>query len=126
MEKKDFNILGLKINTGASKKDISYVSGYNSYVQKIEHICKTQKGEVPYSRNLGIEYYDLKFNSVVGKNIMQLKIQNNIKNLVKEFDLVTAKTQYTTNEFLILDVDFELKKQLNKQKLKCQIRINTP
>jgi hypothetical protein len=79
MDKKDFNILGLKINTGSSKKDIAYVTGYNSYVQKIEHICKTQKGEIPYSRSLGIEYYDLKFNSVVGKNVMQLKIQNNVK-----------------------------------------------
>jgi hypothetical protein len=118
MDKKDFNILGLKINTGSSKKDIAYVTGYNSYVQKIEHICKTQKGEIPYSRSLGIEYYDLKFNSVVGKNVMQLKIQNNIKNFVKEFDSVVAKTQYTTNDFLILDVYFELKKQLNTQKLK--------
>ena len=52
MGTKDLNILGTKVITANNKKDISLVNGYNSYVQKIENICRTQKGEIPSAVNL--------------------------------------------------------------------------
>lgn len=54
---KDFSILLEKIETAGTKKDISVVSGYNAITQYIEHILKTQKGELISNMSLGSDYF---------------------------------------------------------------------
>lgn len=57
MARKDFSILLEKIETAGKKKDISTVTGFNSIVQSIEHIFKTQKGELIANMSLGTNYF---------------------------------------------------------------------
>ena len=48
---RDFSILFEPVQTATSNKDISLVSGFNAISQYIEHVLKTQKGELISNMN---------------------------------------------------------------------------
>ena len=123
MDKKDFNILGLKINALSEKKDISLVTGYNSYVQKVESILKTQKGEIPYYQNFGVDYYDYVFDNSISKILFESKAKNIISYFIKEAQEVLVRTTYYDNTVVKLSVDLTFNKQLKNQKIKCFIEV---
>lgn len=120
---KDFNILGYKINTSSSKKDISVVTGYNSYVQKIENICKTQKGELPSDPYLGSDYYNLIFNPVSEKSFTEVNLNSYIKSAIPELINVDTFITYIDQEKLLLLVKFENSTYIKNQKMECNIEV---
>ena len=52
---KDFSILFEPVTTTNNKKDISLVSGFNAISQYIEHVLKTQKGELVSETIAGVD-----------------------------------------------------------------------
>lgn len=124
MATKDLNILGLKVTTLNSKKDLSLVSGYNSYVQKIENICKTNKGELPSNINLGSDYYTFIFNPVGNKEIVETNLESYIKTAIYDLTNVSVNVITFTMSKIVLNVGFSVKTGLTKQNLSCTIEVN--
>jgi hypothetical protein len=120
---RDFNILGYKVSTVASKKDIGVVSGYNSIVQKIENVCKTQKGELPSSPYLGSNYYNLIFDPVSNKSFTETDLENYIEDAIKEINNVKTFISYIDDTKIIVDIAFEKSEYLKQQKMKCTIEV---
>lgn len=123
MATKDFNILGLKVTTSNNKKDVGMVSNYNSYVQKIEHICKLQKGEIPSDMNLGSEYYSFIFNPGANKPLLQKNIENYIKVGIREISDVNVIVGYYDQSKLLLNVTFKIGNGINEQSSACKIEV---
>lgn len=123
MGTKDLNILGTKVITANNKKDISLVNGYNSYVQKIENICRTQKGEIPSAVNLGTNYFVFIFNPVGNKNTLESSIASNIRNSIVDLKNVSVIIKYYTDTFIKMDVTFSTKNKLESQEIKSQIEV---
>jgi hypothetical protein len=124
MSTKDLNILGLKVTTANSKKDLSLVTGYNSYVQKIENICKTNKGELPSNINLGSDYYTFIFNPVGNKQIIETNLEAYIKNAIYDLTNIVVKVASFTTSQIILNISFSVKTGLTKQQLACTIEVD--
>lgn len=123
MATKDLNILGLKVTTANNKKDIAMVSNYNSYVQKIEHICKLQKGEIPSDMNLGSDYYSFIFNPGANKPLLQNNLQNYIKVGIREISEVLVTIGYYDETKILLNVTFTIGNGVNQQKSACKIEV---
>jgi hypothetical protein len=123
MATRDLNILGLKINTSNNKKDISFVNGYNSYVQKIENVCRLQKNEIPSSMNMGVDYYVFLFNPVSNKNTMEQSIANSIINSISELEDVTVEIIYYTESTITMNVTFTVSKLIQKNPTTCKIEV---
>lgn len=124
MATKDFNILALKVNSNNSKKDISFVRDYNSYVQKIENVCRLQKNEIPSSTYMGVDYYDFLFNPVSNKNIMEQLIENNLINAIYDIRDVTVEIVNFTESTITLKVTFTPSKLINNNPTTCQIEVS--
>lgn len=124
MGTKDFNILAKKVSSNNNKKDISFVTDYNSYVQKIENVCRLQKNEIPSSVYMGVDYYDFLFNPVSNKNIMEQIIENNILNAVYDIRNVTVEIVNYTESSLTLKVIFTPSKLINQNPTTCQIEVS--
>lgn len=120
---KDFNILGLKIDTSASKKDIAVVTGYNQYVQKIENVCKTQQGELPSSPYFGSNLFEFIFDPVSNKNFTEIDLESFIANGVKGVNNVKVNITYFDQQKATLNVKFMLNNYLQTQKLQCTIEV---
>jgi hypothetical protein len=120
---KDFNILGFKVSTGATKKDISLVTGYNSYIQKIEHICKTQKGELPSDSSLGSNYYAFIFDPVGNKDVLQLNLAAFLKAAIKDLSTVKATVIYSDTKKFIVNIKFTLKNFTQNQTTECLVEV---
>jgi hypothetical protein len=124
MATKDFNILARKVTSSNNKKDISFVTGYNAYVQKIENICRLQKNEIPSSVYMGVDYYVFLFNPVSNKNIMEQAIENSIVNAIYDIQNVNVEiTEYTETE-VTMKVTFTPSKLINKNPTTCQIKVS--
>lgn len=123
MYSKDFNILGLKINTINNKKDISFVSDINSYVQKIENICRLQKGEIPSVSYLGTNYYSFIFDPHSNKNSLEKEIANSIKSAIKDISKVKVKIVYYDDIKITLNVTFSLRYQQINNETTCKIEV---
>lgn len=124
MATKDLNILGLKITSTNNKKDIALVNNFNSYVQKIENICKLQKGELPSNSTLGVDYYVFLFNPITNKNIMEKNIASNIKQAISDINSISCEIVSYTDSKITINVDFVIKNTLNPQPTSCQIEVD--
>ena len=120
---KDFNILGFKVSTNASKKDIGIVSGYNMYVQKIENICKTQQGELPSSPSLGSNYYNLIFDPLSNKSFTEIDLDSFIKYGIKDIQNVKTQIVYADDQRCRINVKFLLSNYLKNQNMECTIEV---
>lgn len=124
MATKDFNILGTKVSSTNNKKDISFVTGYNSYVQKIENVCRLQKNEIPSSVYMGVDYYVFLFNPVSNKNIMEQAIENSIVNAIYDIQNVNVEITDYTESTVTMKVTFTPSKLINKNPTTCQIEVS--
>jgi hypothetical protein len=124
MATKDFNILGRKVSSTNNKKDISFVTGYNSYVQKIENVCRLQKNEIPSSVYMGVDYYVFLFNPVSNKNIMEQAIENSIVNAIYDIQNVNVEIKDYTESTVTMKVTFTPSKLINKNPTTCQIEVS--
>jgi len=120
----DFNILGNKVSTTTATKDLAVVSEYNSYVQKIENICKLQKGEIPSAMNLGSDYYSFIFNPSSNKKLLETNLENYIKSGIKEITNVKVTVAYSNETKVILNVLFSLLDNTDQQAAACTIEVN--
>jgi len=119
----DFSILLEPVQTTATKKDISLVSGYNAYVQYIEHILKTQKNELVSNMNLGSEYYSFIFgNADIG--VLQFELASYIQAAIPKLSNIQVRLIQQTNEELIFQVLFSFYDGIRMQKnLSCNIEV---
>jgi hypothetical protein len=104
---KDFSILMEKIETARTKKDISVVSGFNAITQYIEHILKTQKGELISNMSLGSDY----FTYVYGTNdvgVLELSLAAYIQAAIVKLNNVKVKLLSQSNQFFQFQVTFSL------------------
>jgi hypothetical protein len=124
MATKDFNILARKVTSSNNKKDISFVTGYNAYVQKIENVCRLQKNEIPSSVYMGVDYYVFLFNPVSNKNIMEQAIENSIVNAIYDIQNVNVEITNYTETNVTLKVTFTPSKLINKNPTTCQIEVS--
>jgi hypothetical protein len=124
MPTKDLNILGLKVTTPTNQKSLSIVTGYNSYVQKIEHICKTQKGELPSDMNLGSDYFNFLFDPAGNKNFLQTNLENYIQAAVYEIRNVKVLVSSFTQTKIYLIVNFSLTDSIKEQISSCTVEVD--
>jgi hypothetical protein len=124
MPTKDLNILGLKVATPTNQKSLSIVTGYNSYVQKIEHICKTQKGELPSDMNLGSDYFNFLFDPAGNKNFLQTNLENYIQAAVYEIRNVKVLVSSFTQTKIYLIVNFSLADSIKEQISSCTVEVD--
>lgn len=124
MYSKDFNILGLKIDSTNNKKDISFVTDINSYVQKIENVCRLQKGEIPSTSYLGTNYYSFIFDPQSNKNSLESEIGNSIKSAIKDISKVKVKVIYYNDVKIVLNVTFSLGYQKISNETTCKIEVD--
>jgi len=124
MATKDLNILGLKVTTPTNQKSLSIVTGYNSYVQKIEHICKTQKGELPSDMNLGSNYFNFIFDPAGNKNFLQTNLENYIQAAVYEIRNVKVLVSSFTESKIYLIVNFSLADSVKEQTSSCTVEVD--
>lgn len=124
MNSKDFNILGLKIDSSNQKKDIAFVTDINSYVQKIENICRLEKGEIPSSLNLGVDYYAFIFDPISNQSTVEDNVSVGIKSGVKDIKQAKTKVIYYNDEKLILDVTFSLNYRTPEKTTTCRIEVD--
>lgn len=124
MATRDLNILGLKITSTNNKKDISFVNGYNSYVQKIENVCRLQKNEIPSAMNMGVDYYVFLFNPVSNKNTMEQSIANSIVNAISDIQDVDVDIIYYTENTITMNVTFVPSKLIQKNPTTCKIEVS--
>lgn len=120
---RDFNILGYKINTSNSKKDLSLVTGFNSYIQKIEHICKTQKGELPSDSSLGSDYYAFLFDPVGNKNVLEINLQAYLKASIYDLTRVKVTVVYSDETKVLLNIKFGLRNFTKSQDAECLVEV---
>jgi hypothetical protein len=120
---RDLNILGYKIDSNTSKKDISLVTGFNSYIQKIEHICKTQKGELPSDTSLGSNYYAFVFDPVGNKNVLELNLQAYLKSAIYDLTRVKVTVVYSDESKVLLNVKFGLRNFTESQDAQCLVEV---
>jgi fructose-1,6-bisphosphatase len=121
---KDFNILGLKIDSSNQKKDISFVSDINAYVQKIENVCRMQKGEIPSSINLGVDYYAFIFDPISNKSTVEDNVAVGIKSGIKEIKQVSARVVYYTDTKIVFEVTFSLNFRIPEKTTTCRIEVD--
>lgn len=124
MPTKDLNILGLKVRTSTNQKSLSIVTGYNSYVQKIEHICKTQKGELPSDMNLGSDYFNFLFDPAGNKNFLQTNLENYIQAAVYEIRNIKVLVSSFTQSKIYLIVNFSLADSIQEQTSSCTVEVD--
>lgn len=82
MQSKDFSILFEKIPATTEKTDIAMVSGYNSVVQKINHLFNTNKGEMVSDKYFGSDLYVYLFDPVGEKAVLEANLSNYIQSSI--------------------------------------------
>jgi hypothetical protein len=121
---KDFNILGLKITSSNQKKDISFVTDINSYVQKIENICRLEKGEIPSSIDLGVDYYAFIFDPISNKSTVEDNIAVAVRSGIKDIKQAKASVVYYDDSKIIFDVTFSLNYRVPNKTTTCRIEVD--
>jgi len=112
---KDFSITLKKINTSNSKKDVSVVTGYNAIAQYIEHIAKTQKGELTSDKNLGSDYFNYIFDGKGNIPVMEVKLAADITSKIPNITNVEVKVVSFTETTLQFEVFYTALNGINKQ-----------
>lgn len=112
---RDFSILLNQIETAQNKKDIAVVSGYNAVVQYIEHIMKTQKGELVSDMSLGSDYFSYIFGSADGGGL-ELNIASYIQAAIPQITDVKVFLVSQSDSILSFQIQFSILDGLKVQK----------
>jgi hypothetical protein len=120
---RDFSILLEPVNTTASKKDVSLVSGYNAYAQYIEHVMKTQKKELVSNMNLGTDYFTYIFGTN-DRGVMEENLSAYVEAAIPKLaDVKVRLTEQYENE-MFFNVTFTFFDGIKIQKnISCSIEV---
>lgn len=125
MATKDFSILFEPVSFNYTKKDISMVSGYNAIVQYIEHIMKTQKGELISNMDIGSDYFTYAFGSD-DKAFLELNLASYIEAAIPQVRSVKVNLIYYSQDRLQFEVKFSLFDGIKSQNnISCFIEVET-
>jgi phage baseplate assembly protein W len=104
---KDFSILLEKVETAQTKKDVGIVTGFNAISQYIEHILKTQKGELISDMNMGSDY----FSYIFGTNdpgLLELNLSAYIQAAIPKISDVRVDLLSQEDEQLSFQINFSI------------------
>lgn len=126
MDIQDFSILLEPVQTTTSKKDISIVTGFNAISQYIEHVMKTQKGELISNMDLGSDYFSYIFGTR-DKSVLEFNIASYIEAAIPQLKNIKVTLTYFSEDILQFEVKFSIfnggiKKQQNSS---CFIEVQT-
>lgn len=115
MNSTDFSILFQPVDTITSKKDISMVSGFNSIAQQIEHVLKTNKGELVSNSNLGSNYFTYAFGTD-DINGLEYILAGYIEAVIPKLSEVKVRTLFYNDKQYQFQINFSLFDGINVQK----------
>lgn len=122
---RDFSILFEPVQTATSNKDISLVSGFNAISQYIEHVLKTQKGELISNMNLGADYFTYIFGTQ-DKALLELNVASYIEAAIPQIQNVRTNLLYYSSDVLQFEVVFSLYDGIKTQNnVSCFIEVQT-
>jgi hypothetical protein len=122
---RDFSIFFEPVQTTATKKDISIVSGFNAITQYIEHVLKTQKGELISDMNLGADYFTYIFGTQ-DKAVLELNIAAYIEASIPQVRNVRANLVYYSTDVLQFEIFFSIYDGIQTQNnVSCFIEVET-
>jgi hypothetical protein len=104
---RDFSILLEKVDTAQTKKDVGIVTGFNAISQYIEHIMKTQKGELISDMNMGSDY----FSYIFGTNdpgLLELNLAAYIQAAIPQISDVRVDLLSQEDEQLSFQINFSI------------------
>jgi phage baseplate assembly protein W len=121
---KDFSILLEKVENNQSKKDIGLVTGYNSIVQAIEQVMKTQKGELISDSNIGSEYFSFIFQSL-DRGSLEYNLASYIDAAIPQINDVKVILTNQSEETLSFQIQFSILDGIKVQKnASCFIEVD--
>lgn len=115
MATSDFSILLRPVDAGTTKKDISMVSGFNSIAQQVEHVLKTQKGELVSNMKLGSDYFTYAFGTEDINGLEEI-LASYIEAVIPKLSDVKVRTLYYDQTQYQFQVIFTLFDGINIQK----------
>jgi hypothetical protein len=126
MQKKDFSILFEKLPTTGSKTDIAVVNGYNSVVQKINHLFNTNKGELVSDEFFGSNLFTYLFDPVGEKPIIESNLESYIQTFIPQLlNIKVFLINYNEN-FIDFKVTFSYFDDVKiYDNITCFIKVNT-
>lgn len=126
MQKKDFSILFEKLPTTGSKTDIAVVNGYNSVVQKINHLFNTNKGELVSDEFFGSNLFTYLFDPVGEKPIIESNLESYIQTFIPQLlNIKVFLINYNEN-FIDFKVTFSYFDDVKTyDNITCFIKVNT-
>jgi hypothetical protein len=120
---KDFNILLQKVSTSAKLKDFGMVSDYNMYVQQIENVCRTQKGE-NLNHRFGCNLFDYLFDRQANRHIIETVLAASIQSNISTLTEVKASMVYSDDTLMRFNINFYIRDGLKTQSAFCTIEVN--
>lgn len=120
---KDFNILFQKVTTTANYKDFAMVSNYNMYVQQIENVCNTQKGE-HLNHYFGCNLFDYIFDRQGNKHIIETVISSAIQQNIPSVTNVNTTMVYSDDTLMRFNIDFYIRDGIKNQNANCLIEVS--
>jgi hypothetical protein len=124
MATKDFSIYFEPSVTTNSKVDISTVSGYNSIVQQIQHVARTQQNELISDMSFGSKIYDYIFQGNVDRTLINITMAAAIQSSIPRLSNVKAQMSYYSTDLIKFDVYFSTFDGVNFQKNSyCSIEV---
>lgn len=122
---RDFSILFEPVQTATTNKDISLVSGFNAISQYIEHVLKTQKGELISNMNLGADYFTYIFGTQ-DKGVLELNVAAYIEAAIPQIRNVRANLVYYSTDILQFEIIFSIYDGIKTQNnVSCFIEVET-
>ena len=122
---RDFSILFEPVQTATSNKDISLVSGFNAISQYIEHVLKTQKGELISNMNLGADYFTYIFGTQ-DRGVLELNVASYIEAAIPQIKNVRANLVYYSTDILQFEIVFSIYDGIKTQNnVSCFIEVET-
>jgi hypothetical protein len=120
---KDFDILLQKVNTNAKLKDFGVVNNFNMYVQQIENVCNTQKGE-NLNHNFGCDLFTYLFDRQANKHIIETVVASSIQAAIPSMTDVVANMVYSDDTLIRFNINFYIRDGLKTQNSICTIEVN--
>ena len=119
---KDFNILFQKVNSSTSSKDFAVVSDYNMYVQQIENVCKTQKGE-SLNNEFGCNLFEYLFDRQANKHVIETVIAASIESSIPNVTSSSVTMIYADDDLMRFNINFYIRDGLKNQNSSCTVEV---
>jgi phage baseplate assembly protein W len=120
---KDFNILFQKVTTTANLVDFAMVTDFNMYVQQIQNVCNTQKGE-HLNHNFGCNLFEYLFDRQANKHIIETIVASSIQTCIPSLTNVVAYLIYSDDQLMRFNIEFYIRDGIKNQNATCTIEVN--